>query len=177
MLLNSLPRSEATEGTDMTSAWDKVHARYQLADDVLRWVARTGDGAHAELWQQPIEDVFGDFGTFLLHLQRRWYTTLMTRLDAELELEGDADLHKLVARAWTKMAADDPGTRAVLDAYADDPVLRAGEVRHRRIVGVPADLPAKQEPPRWSFWAQRRGPGAPAERVSVPLARSGRRPG
>ncbi|MGH3367497.1 MAG: hypothetical protein ACRDOY_09860 [Nocardioidaceae bacterium] len=121
----------------MTSAWDRVHARYQLAADVLKGVARTGDPRAVERGRDTIEEVFGDFGTFLLHLQRRWYTSLETRLDAALESSnGDVDLPALVARVWTQMEAADPGTRAVLDEYADHPDLRAGEARQRRIPGV-----------------------------------------
>ncbi|MGH8893745.1 MAG: hypothetical protein ACRDWY_10660 [Actinomycetes bacterium] len=121
----------------MSSAWDRVHARYRLAADVLNRVARTGDPRAVERARDTIEDVFGSFGTFLMHLQRRWYTTLETRLDAALESSnGDADLPTLVAQVWTQMEAVDPGTRAVLDEYADHPDLRAGEARQRRILGV-----------------------------------------
>ena len=119
------------------SGWDGVHARYRLAADVLREVSRTGDGTQAERYRNTIEEVFGDFGAFLLHLQRRWYTTLQARMDAALESsDGDADLPTLVARVWTQMKAVDPDTRAVLDQYANHPDLRAGEARQLRILGV-----------------------------------------
>ena len=153
----------------MTSAWDRVHARYQLAADVLRAVARTGDGRQAERWRNAIEEVFGDFGAFLVHLQRRWYTTLEARLDAALESSnGEADLPTLVARVGKQMEAADPDTRIVLDEYADHPDLRAGEARHRRILGVTAGTAVRPDPPRRSAWAQWPRPRTPVGRVSVP---------
>jgi hypothetical protein len=125
----------------MAKAWKRVHARYRLTEEVLRRVARTRDGAQAERRRADIEEVFDDFGAFLLHLQRRWYTTLATRLDAELEnSDGDPDLHTLVAKVWRQMTATDAAARRVLDTYADHPDLRAGEARQRRMVGVAAGI-------------------------------------
>jgi hypothetical protein len=118
------------------SPWERVHARYQLVADVLRRVARTGDPRTVERWRDTIEDVFGDFGAFLLHLQRHWYTGLETRLDVALEeASGATDQRRLVARAWAQMEAADPQTRAVLDEYADHPDLAANELRQRRLRG------------------------------------------
>ncbi len=130
----------------MMSAWDKVHARYQLAADVLRRVAGTGDPRAVERWRDTIEDVFGDFGAFLLHLQRQWYTGLETRLDDALEADEASDVasrRRLVARVWAEMEAAAPGTRAVLDEYADHPDLAANELRQRRLRGyTPPETPA-----------------------------------
>jgi hypothetical protein len=154
----------------MTSAWDRVHARYQLAAGVLREAARTGDGAVAEQWRAQIEDVFGDFGAFLLHVQRRWFTALEARLDACLEAadNSEAEFRALLARVWTELAADDPGTRAVLDAYADHAAVRTGEARHRHILGGTDGCDSQEAQP---FRAQWHGPDAPDKRGSVPLAR------
>lgn len=115
------------------SPWDRVHARYQLAGEVLRRVARTGDPRTVEEWRDTIEVVFDDFGAFLLHLQRHWYTGLETRLDVALEeTSGEVDRRRLVARAWAEMEAADPQARAVLDEYADHPDLAANELRQAR---------------------------------------------
>jgi hypothetical protein len=123
----------------MTSAWDRVHARYQLAADVLRRVSRTGDPRVVERWRATIEDVFGDFGAFLLHLQRHWYTVLETRLDDALEEAEQASdptsRRRLVSRVWAEMESADPDTRAVLDEYADHPDLAANELRQHRLRG------------------------------------------
>ncbi len=123
----------------MMSAWDRVHARYQLAADVLRRVARTGDAREVERWRDSIEDVFDDFGAFLLHLQRHWYTGLETRLDDALEKAEEASdatgRRRLVARVWAEMESADPDTRAVLDEYADHPDLAANELRQHRLRG------------------------------------------
>lgn len=123
--------------TVMRSAWDRVHARYRLAADALRGVARTGDPRAVERWGNTIEDVFGDFDAFLLHLQRRWYTSLETRLDVALEEDasGGTDRQHLLARVWAEMETADPDTRAVLDEYADHPELAANEMRQRRLRG------------------------------------------
>src|SRR5688500_10119007 len=111
------------------SGWDRVHARYQLAADLLREVARTGDPRAVERRRNTVEEVFGDFGGFLLHLQRRWYTHLETRLDAALEeAPGETDPRRLVARVWAELAAADPDTRVVLDEYADHPDLWTNEL-------------------------------------------------
>jgi hypothetical protein len=117
----------------MTSAWDRVHARYRLVDDVLRRVRRTGNPRLVERWRQPIEEVFGDFGSFLLHLQRQWYTRLTARLDDAHETAPVGTDHSvLVRRAWAQLEAADPAVRAVLDAYADQPELATNEQRLRR---------------------------------------------
>ncbi len=118
------------------SAWDRVHARYQLAAEVLLEVARTGDPRAVERWSLAIDNVFGNFGAFLLHLQRHWYTGLETRLDVALEEgAGGATDRRLVARVWAEMEAADPDARAVLDEYADHPDLAANELRLRRLRG------------------------------------------
>jgi hypothetical protein len=127
------PRTWQTSLDVPMSPWDRVHARYQLVAEVLRRVARTGDPRTVEEWRDTIEDVFGDFGAFLLHLQRHWYTGLETRLDVGLEeTSGETDPGRLMARAWAEMEAADPQTRAVLDEYADHPDLAANERRQTR---------------------------------------------
>ena len=133
----SAPAESRRTSPEVTmSPWDRVHARYQLVADVRRRVARSGDPRTVERWRDRIEDVFGDLGAFLLHLQRHWYTGLETRLDVALEeASGATDRRHLVARAWAEMEAADPHTRAVLDEYADHPDLAANELRQRRLRG------------------------------------------
>ncbi len=134
----------------MMSAWDRVHARYQLVSDVLRRVDRTGNPRVVERWRPAIDDVFGDFGAFLLHLQRHWYTQLETRLDVALEeSEGAADHGSLVRRVWAQMEVDDAAVRAVLDEYAEHPELRANELRRQRLRGY-ALAPQRPAPARAS---------------------------
>lgn len=123
----------------MSLAWERVHARYRLVDDVLRRVARTGDGTDAERWRDASEVTFGDFGGLLLHVQRQWYTRLQARLDAELEDgDGRTELGALVQVAWRELALAHPAMRTLLDAYADHPDVQAGERRQRQILGLGA---------------------------------------
>jgi hypothetical protein len=126
----------------MMSAWDRVHARYQLVAEVLRRVERTGDPRAVERSRSRIEEVFGDFGAFLLHLQRHWYTGLETRLDLALEkANGTADHRRLVARVWAEMESADAATRTLLDAYADHPDLLANERRQHHLRGYARPQP------------------------------------
>jgi hypothetical protein len=115
----------------MSETWERRHRRYRLVDDVLDDATRRG--ARAVFRQHDaIAAEYGDAGVggFLTDVQRRWHRAFEARLDVVLE-SGDADPAAAVAVLWQTLARTLPGTRLVLDAYADHPALAGAEARHR----------------------------------------------
>ena len=142
----------------MSAAWDRVHNRYQVAARVLDDVRRSRRAETVSDWSDEIEAAFGDLDSFLRHVQRRWYTSLATRVDQILE-EGVPDRQAAVRAAWEELGRLDPASRLLLDAYAGHPALQHGERRHSELLGAAlrppqeatelAATPARSWWPRW----------------------------
>jgi len=112
---------------------------------VLDDVSRSGSTEAVSGWAEDIEAAFGDLDTFLRHVQRRWYTALGARVDGVLE-RGAVDRQAEVRAAWSELAAADPGSRMVLDAYAGHPALQHGERRHAGLLAAALMSPPEEEP-------------------------------
>lgn len=123
------------------SNWEQTHRRYNLVYSVADAVALRGPVA-VEEWREPIEREFGDVAGFLRDVQRRWYTAVDAYLDVVLEDE-PADMSVAVAEIVQHVSETDRQLRVVLDAFANDPVLAAGDAYHRRallaLTGVDQD--------------------------------------
>jgi hypothetical protein len=115
----------------MSVAWERTHRRYELGNAVLAEVVATGSVPQARLGE--IEEVFGDFGTFLQDVRRRWGHVFDTRLDALLA-ERPADLDRAVRDLRREVDREQPACRALLDEYADHPALVMADAHHRRVL-------------------------------------------
>jgi hypothetical protein len=132
----------------MSESWERRHRRYRLVDDVLDDAIRTGVQAVCR-HHDAIAAEYGTegLGGFLIDVQRRWHRAFEARLDVVLE-SGDGDPATAVGALWQTLAHTLPGTRLVLDAYADHPALTGAEARHRAMLraATGVDLPASRCP-------------------------------
>lgn len=147
----------------MSTAWRRVHDRYQLAARVLAEVRRSRQSEIPTRWADDIEAVFGGVDGLLQHVQRRWYTALAARVDALLE-EGAMDRQAAVRAAWSELARVDPASRLLLDAYAGHAALSHGERRHSTLLA--AALAPTADPDDHSETSTS---AAPASRCRCPL--------
>ena len=115
----------------MSDSWDRLHRRHRLVQAVLCEVGRTARPAVAAKFRADVHAEFGDFGGFLLEVQRRWYRAFDARLDMVLEHEPD-DLAAAVADIWADLAETMPAARLLLDTHTDHPALRELHAHHRR---------------------------------------------
>lgn len=111
----------------MSMAWGRTHRRYELIHTVLAEVARTGRPDIPADLAEEIDDVFGDFATFLCDLRRRWYLTFDARLDLLLE-NPPQHLDRAVADLWRDLEREQPAFRMLLDAH---PAPTAVDAHHR----------------------------------------------
>src|SRR6476619_3433591 len=103
--------------------WDAVHRRGEVLRDVVDEADRRRDGAlPADL--PGVAETFADDLALIAALQLRWHTRLAGRIEGAL-VDEPADLESAVLTAWRRTAADLPGVRMVLDAYADEPTSSA----------------------------------------------------
>ena len=112
--------------------WAQVRRRYRLVHEVTSDFGRTGPGALVE-WQSAIEAEFGDLGSFLRDVQRRYLTAVHARLDAVLESDS-TDLEALATSVLAELAASYPSLLALLDAYAGHSALTDGDAHFRRSI-------------------------------------------
>lgn len=142
----------------MSAAWDRVHDRYRLTQQVLTDVRRRGVHRVMSRWDAEIEAAFGDIDTFLAHVQRRWSTALIARVDSALE-QGVGDLTEARRVAARDLAQVDPATPLLLDAYAMHPVVEAGLRRREGMFasfGSPAHRQRAAPPVRRSVRVRQR---------------------
>jgi hypothetical protein len=118
----------------MSEGWERARRRYALVQEVLDNVGGAGVSA-LPLWQDRIEAEYDGegLGGFLRDVQWRWHRAFDARLDAVLESDAD-DPAAAVAGLWRELAASQPATRLVLDAYAGHAGLAPAESRHRRML-------------------------------------------
>lgn len=112
----------------MSVAWKRTHRRYELVNAVLTEVAATG-GPTALTGE--IDEVYGDFGAFLLDVRRRWCQTFDARLDALLACP-PSDLEQAISELRHEVDREQPAMRVLLDEHADHPALAAVDAHHRR---------------------------------------------
>jgi hypothetical protein len=128
----------------MSANWDEVRRRHRLVHEVLTHAQRQGAAAVAAA-QDEIEQEYAEEGLagFLLDVHRTWQRAFDARLDAVLE-NAPGDLATAVTEMWGRLATDFPGTRLVLDAYAEHPTVARAAERHRRrvLAGTGVDLAA-----------------------------------
>jgi hypothetical protein len=112
----------------MSVAWERTHRRYEVVNAVLAEVAATG-GPTALTGE--IDEVYGDFGAFLLDVRRRWCQTFDARLDALLACP-PPDLEQAISELRDEIDREQPAMRVLFDAHADHPALAALDAHHRR---------------------------------------------
>jgi len=115
----------------MSSSWDRLGRRQQLARAVLDEIGRTGRPAVPATFRAAVDAEFGNFGGFLNEVQLGWYRAFDARLDAVLEDQPD-DLPAAVADIRAGLADAMPASRLLLDTHAAHPALRALHEHHRR---------------------------------------------
>jgi hypothetical protein len=111
-------------------AWEENHRRYDLVNAALAEVARTGRPDIPADLAEEINEVFGDFETFLCDVRRRWYLTFDARLDYLLE-NPPPDLDRAVADLWRDLDRERPAVRVLLGAH---PARTAVDTHHRDVL-------------------------------------------
>jgi len=99
--------------------WDAVHRRAEVLRDVVDEANLRRDGA-LPVDLPGVAETFADDLALIAALQLRWHTRLAGRIERTL-VDQPADLESAVLSAWRRTAADLPGVRMVLDAYAAEP--------------------------------------------------------
>jgi hypothetical protein len=117
-------------------------------------------------WQPAIEAEYGTVDNFLRDIQRRYFTTVLARLDAVIETH-PADPQAPVAAVFAEAARVHPDLWQVLQDHARHPALAEGNARFRRSVlagtGVdPAALIPGGSPRDMTGPADGRGPAVPS---------------
>jgi hypothetical protein len=148
----------------MSESWGRVRRRYALMEEVLAHVDRAGPAALPQ-WRERIEAEYDGegLGGFLRDVQRRWHRAFDARLDAVLESD-PPDPAGAVAELWQTLAASQPATRLVLDAYAGHAALGPAEARHRRMLRLATGVDLAQ------VRAESQGPTGGVTRRTCPLA-------
>jgi hypothetical protein len=125
--------------------WQEFHRQSQVLHAVIEHVERAGDGRLP--WEKvpAAAEVFGTPEGLLLALHQRWEMMLDSRLDQALEY----DTHHApttVVQTWSRLAAEYPGLRRLLDNSATDPALVAASRQEYRLLAVAAGLATMAEP-------------------------------
>ena len=110
---------------------DHGSAQHRTLTAVLADIARTG---RPEITRpEEVATAFGDPDGLLRLAQHRWYAAVYAHLDALLE-DPPPDLPAAVGGLWRSLAARHAPVRALLDAHAHHPTLRAADRHHRRVL-------------------------------------------
>jgi hypothetical protein len=99
--------------------WNAVHRRGEVLRDVVDEANLRRDGA-LPVDVPGVAETFADDLALVAALQLRWHTRLAGRIERALG-EQPSDLESAVLTAWRRTAADIPGVRMILDAYAAEP--------------------------------------------------------
>ena len=102
----------------MSLAWEGTHRRYDVVQAVLAEVARTGRGEIPTALTSEIDELYGDFASFVRDLHRRWNLIFDTRLDFLLE-NPPPDVDRAIANLRHDLAVEHPAMRRLLDAHPD----------------------------------------------------------
>jgi hypothetical protein len=101
---------------------------HQAAPDIAR-----GGQRGLTQWQPAIEAEYGNVDNFLRDIQRRYFTTVLARLDSVIETN-PADPQACLAVVFAEAASVHPDLWQVLADHAGHPALTEGSARFRRSV-------------------------------------------
>jgi hypothetical protein len=114
------------------TGWNTAKRRYRLVHNAAADIARSGQRGLAQ-WQPAIEAEYGSVDNFLCDIQRRYFTTVLARLDPVIETH-PADPRALMAAVFAEAASIHPDLWQVLRDNAGHPALAEGSVRFRQSV-------------------------------------------
>ena len=114
----------------MSDAWERTRRRRLLVHAVLRSLGDRRDPVLTHNQRVEIDAEYGDLDGFLGEVQAYWYRAFDARLD-QLLAGDDHELGAGISSLWRELSLEQPATRRLLDAYADRPILLAGEEHHR----------------------------------------------
>jgi hypothetical protein len=95
-------------------------------------IARDGQRGLTQ-WQPAIEAEYGTVDNFLRDIQRRYFTTVLARLDSVIEAN-PANPQAPTAAVFAEAASVHPDLCQVLQDYAGHPALAEGTARFRQSV-------------------------------------------
>jgi hypothetical protein len=114
------------------TGWNTAKRRYRLVHQAAADIARNGQRGLTQ-WQPAIEAEYGNVDNFLRDIQRRYFTTVLARLDSVIETN-PADPQGPVAAVFAEVASVHPDLGQVLRDHACHPALAEGSARLRRSV-------------------------------------------
>lgn len=114
------------------TGWTTANRRYRLVHQAAPDIARDRRRGLTQ-WQPAIEAEYGTVDNFLRDIQRRYFTTVLARLDAVIEAS-PADPHTALAAVFAEAASVHPDLWQVLADQASHPALAEGSARFRRSV-------------------------------------------
>lgn len=123
--------------------WDAYNRRKEILREVLAIADRRREEVTATVLLESVEgakDAFVDEVDLLLDVQMNWYQRLSGQLDRAVD---GVDLESLTIRAWSDAAAEQPGTRALLDANGDLPDMRMAFAKEHELLGRSAGIPSQ----------------------------------
>jgi hypothetical protein len=131
-----------------TRNWDSFHRRGAVLRAVIEEADARLDGSlPTDL--PGVADAFPDDLALIAALQLRWHTRLSGRIEQAL-VDLPSDLETAVLTGWRNTAADLPGIRAILDAYAERPtseeMRRALETSQRKDGVLMASMAGRASP-------------------------------
>jgi hypothetical protein len=125
--------------------WDAYHRRDTVLQDVMTVADTRRDGTLPWAEVNGTEAAFGTPADLLGALQMRWHTRLSGAIERQLN-EEPWDLEQAVVHAWRGLAADMPGVRAILDAYADEPAMQRARRKQWVLLASASGLAAMDDP-------------------------------
>lgn len=126
-----LPRFlRKAHGRSTGSVRTPARGRHQVINAVLADVERHGTIELDAQRRGEVEAEFGDFGTFLLAAQRRWFMMLEARLDSAIE-EGRAVDLECFTDLCRSVSENDSTLHEYLDAVGRSGPLRRALDEHR----------------------------------------------
>lgn len=104
---------------------------YQAISAVLADIRRRGTARLTDERRRAVEAQFGDFGSFLLAAQRRWFLSFEGHLDSVME---DVPVYSGIAlnALCAEVTRKDPELVRLLAEYADDPGLQQSVLHYQR---------------------------------------------
>jgi hypothetical protein len=114
------------------TGWNTAKRRYRLVHQAAADIARGGQRGLAR-WQPTIEAEYGNVDNFLRDIQRRYFITVLARLDSVIEAN-PADSQAPIAAVFAEVASVHPDLWQVLRDHVGHPALAEGSARFRRSV-------------------------------------------
>lgn len=127
----------------MSNAWDTLHRRAAAVRTVIEELDETR--ATDPRWTDELADVFDGPDDLLVALHDVWSRRVIARVEMALELGEDLPAES-IENAWFEVAAELPGVRRVLDAHADDEVLRKHQQHEHRLYAIAAGMVSPADP-------------------------------